>query len=153
MSKTSNLAEAIRQYDDLRDAMSSQSGCMDGGCLVKRPKGMHTNGGCKCHRDQIVSQRMMYAGERLEIDPSHPIDGIEARDETIRQLEAQMRALLGKMDGYALVPKEPSDAMRRAAQKAHQHHCPHAEWLKYEWSDFRRVWAAMLAAAKIGGAA
>lgn len=65
MSKIANLAEAIRQYDDLRDAMSAQSGCMDGGCLVKRPQGMHTNGGCKCHRDQLVSQRMMYAGQRL----------------------------------------------------------------------------------------
>lgn len=28
---------------------------------------------------------------RLEIDPSHPIDGIAARDETIRQLEAQVK--------------------------------------------------------------
>lgn len=91
--------------------------------------------------------------ERLEIDPSHPIDGIEAREETIRHLEAQMRSLLGEMDGYALVPKEPGDAMRRAAQKADHDHSPHAEWLKYEWPDFRRVWVAMLAAAKNGGAA
>ncbi|WON88680.1 hypothetical protein [Delftia sp. UGAL515B_04] len=30
--------------------------------------------------------------ERLEIDPSHPIDGIDARDETIRQLEAQVKS-------------------------------------------------------------
>lgn len=90
---------------------------------------------------------------RLEIDPSHPIDGIAARDETIRQLEAQMRALLGEMDAYALVPKEPSDAMRRAAQKADHDHGPHAEWLEDEWRGFRRVWNAMLAAAKTGDAA
>lgn len=30
--------------------------------------------------------------DRLEIDPSHPIDGIDARDETIRQLEAQVKS-------------------------------------------------------------
>lgn len=90
---------------------------------------------------------------RLEIDPSHPVDGIAARDETIRQLEAQMRALLGEMDAYALVPKEPSDAMRRAAQKADHDHAPHAEWLEDEWRGFRRVWIAMLAAAKTGDAA
>lgn len=29
--------------------------------------------------------------ERLEIDPSHPIDGIAARDETIRLLEARVK--------------------------------------------------------------
>lgn len=29
---------------------------------------------------------------RLEISPSHPIDGIDARDETIRQLEAQVKS-------------------------------------------------------------
>ncbi len=27
-------------------------GCTDGGCLIRRPKGMHTNGGCKC-RDRL----------------------------------------------------------------------------------------------------
>ncbi|WP_249343656.1 hypothetical protein [Delftia sp. PE138] len=60
-----DIAIALAEYEELRDAMRAQSGCRDGGCLVKRPQGMHTNGGCKCHRDQIVSQRMMYAGQRL----------------------------------------------------------------------------------------
>lgn len=31
--------------------------------------------------------------ERLEIDPSHPIDGIAARDETIRQLEEMVKSV------------------------------------------------------------
>lgn len=35
---------------------------------------------------------------RLEIDPSHPIDGIAARDETIRQLEAQIKSLTSDAD-------------------------------------------------------
>lgn len=38
--------------------------------------------------------------ERLEIDPAHPIDGIEARDETIRQLEAQIKGLRIKAARY-----------------------------------------------------
>lgn len=37
---------------------------------------------------------------RLEIDPSHPIDGIAARDETIRQLEAQVKELHAKAARY-----------------------------------------------------
>ena len=32
--------------------------------------------------------------DRLEIDPSHPYDGIYARDETIRGLEKQIASLL-----------------------------------------------------------
>ena len=38
--------------------------------------------------------------ERLEIDPSHPIDGIEARDETIRQLDVQIKELRIKAARY-----------------------------------------------------
>lgn len=37
---------------------------------------------------------------RLEIDPSHPIDGIAARDETIRQLEAQIKDLRTDANRY-----------------------------------------------------
>lgn len=37
---------------------------------------------------------------RLEIDPSHPIDGIAARDETIRQLEAQIKGLRADANRY-----------------------------------------------------
>ena len=37
----------------------------DGYCLVKRPVGMHTNGGCTCWRDKYKAQRMMGAGQRL----------------------------------------------------------------------------------------
>lgn len=29
------IASALAEYDKLRDAMSAQSGCRDGGCLVK----------------------------------------------------------------------------------------------------------------------
>jgi len=26
-----------------------QHGCSDGGCQIEKPKGMHTNGGCRCN--------------------------------------------------------------------------------------------------------
>jgi hypothetical protein len=26
----------------------AQHGCSDGGCQIEKPKGMHTNGGCRC---------------------------------------------------------------------------------------------------------
>lgn len=28
--------------------MTEYIGCLDGGCVFKKPVGMHTNGGCKC---------------------------------------------------------------------------------------------------------
>lgn len=37
----------------------------NGGCVIKRPTGMHTNGGCKCWQDKIKAQRMMRAGQKL----------------------------------------------------------------------------------------
>ena len=49
-------------YQRLRDGIG---GCTDGGCVVKRPTGMHTNGGCKCWQDKIKAQRMMRAGQKI----------------------------------------------------------------------------------------
>lgn len=28
----------------------AESGCGDGNCKIRKPTGMHTNGGCKCYR-------------------------------------------------------------------------------------------------------
>ena len=58
----SELRSALSEYEKLRDHIG---GCMDGGCLVQRPTGMHTNGGCRCHQDRIKSQHMMRSGQRL----------------------------------------------------------------------------------------
>jgi len=52
----------LDEYQRLRDGIG---GCTDGGCVIKRPKGMHTNGGCKCWQDKIKAQRMMRAGQTL----------------------------------------------------------------------------------------
>jgi len=56
------LREALSDYETMRDTVG---GCTDGGCLVKKPIGMHTNGGCKCHKDAIKATRMMWAGSKL----------------------------------------------------------------------------------------
>lgn len=56
------LREAIKTYDAIADSIGS---CGDGGCLVKRPVGMHTNGGCRCSDERLKAQRMMRAGAIL----------------------------------------------------------------------------------------
>ena len=56
------IKEAALAYDA---AMTAIGGCSDGDCLVKRPTGMHTNGGCRCWRDHMTAQRTMRAAYRL----------------------------------------------------------------------------------------
>lgn len=79
MSKTEKQSEALRLAEKL-----------DAGCWLV---GDHGNP----IKEAVATLRRLDAEnkalrERLEIDPSHPIDGIDARDETIRQLEAQVKS-------------------------------------------------------------
>lgn len=69
MKKVEEVARAMAEYDAVADHVGS---CGDGGCVVKRPKGMHTNGGCRCSSDKYKAQRMMSAGLRLR----HALDHI-----------------------------------------------------------------------------
>lgn len=56
------LAKAVARYDELTGSIQ---GCTDGGCLIRKPEGMHTNGGCRCARDHMKMQRAMYAANEL----------------------------------------------------------------------------------------
>lgn len=56
------IAEAQRE----RDAYLKQlGGCGDGNCIIVKPVGMHTNGGCRCSRDGMRMQRFAYAHNRF----------------------------------------------------------------------------------------
>lgn len=93
--------------------------------------------------------------ERLEIDPSHPIDGIEARDETIRQMEAQIKDLRPDAERYRWLRETHNDSCGAFAV---------AELGQGDWKVIEEVTEtaehdldaaidAAMAAAKIGGAA
>lgn len=53
------IVEAKALVKRLHQAQDAMGPCSDGYCVVKRPKGMHTNGGCKCmyRPDHITAQR------------------------------------------------------------------------------------------------
>lgn len=54
------LRAALAALAEKDDAFRANiGGCTDGGCVVKRPKGMHTNGGCKCPENKLTARRMM----------------------------------------------------------------------------------------------
>lgn len=55
----------------LHDRLAAIGGCSDGYCRIKRPVGMHTNGGCHCLRDD------KYKAERV----------IAAYQEYVRSIE------------------------------------------------------------------
>lgn len=56
------LVQALAAFDEHMQAIG---GCLDGGCVIVKPKGMHTNGGCRCPRDYMKMQRMSYAAIKL----------------------------------------------------------------------------------------
>ncbi|QDP46025.1 MAG: hypothetical protein Unbinned4052contig1001_25 [Prokaryotic dsDNA virus sp.] len=46
---------ARRDAELLNRPFEGLPGCTDGGCVVKKPEGMHTNGGCQCIKHQTAS--------------------------------------------------------------------------------------------------
>lgn len=42
----------------LKTNLQQLGGCSDGYCIIYRPGGMHTNGGCRCSTDRMKMQRM-----------------------------------------------------------------------------------------------
>lgn len=63
---TNNPAEALREALARHDVQAEAAGsCLDGYCVVKRPQGQHTNGGCRCSTDRMKASRMMMAGQAL----------------------------------------------------------------------------------------
>lgn len=57
---TTSLAR--RDADLLAQPFKNISGCSDHSCLIRKPEGMGTNGGCRCHTDRskasIIIQRL-----------------------------------------------------------------------------------------------
>jgi len=56
----SEIPEGIRELLDRYDmGMHLIGGCGDGNCVIERPKGQHTNGGCRCYSDRRKASRAM----------------------------------------------------------------------------------------------
>jgi hypothetical protein len=44
--------------DQLKANLAQLGGCGDGGCIIHRRGGQHTNGGCHCDRDRMKMHRI-----------------------------------------------------------------------------------------------
>lgn len=77
-AENAGLREALAGWDA---DMAALGGCGDGGCVVVKPIGMHTNGGCRCMRDQIKSQRFARAANKFAQAARAALNAVEKRDE------------------------------------------------------------------------
>lgn len=84
MSKTETQSEAMRLADELM-------------APSMWPTDIRNRGAAELRRLDAENKALR---ARLEIDPSHPIDGIEARDEAIWQLDEQINELRPKAARY-----------------------------------------------------
>jgi hypothetical protein len=62
IARLPRAAAALAAFDE---DLARIGGCTDGGCVIVKPRGMHTNGGCKCPRDQIKMQHYIQAVNRM----------------------------------------------------------------------------------------
>jgi hypothetical protein len=65
MSEDRSLREALDALANYDAAMDALGSCGDGNCVIKRPKGMHTNGGCHCYEDRTRARRAMACASYL----------------------------------------------------------------------------------------
>ena len=98
------------------EADLSKLGCYDGCCVVFRPRGMHTNGGCRCVRNMLDSENprgklehvLRLAQERLHASPDDEGDPVTLR----RKLDAalvgvvRLRAHEGAVDAVLGIVRE-----------------------------------------------
>lgn len=49
----------------LENRLNIIGGCTDGNCIIVKPKGMHTNGVCRCSSDSFKMQRFAYAHKQF----------------------------------------------------------------------------------------
>jgi hypothetical protein len=58
--------ELLQQaLDDYETGVQKIGGCFDGNCVVVKPKGMHTNGGCTCLKNDIRMKQLANVANRL----------------------------------------------------------------------------------------
>lgn len=60
------LTEPEYKLQDLQEDIQTladqlKNGCRDGGCVIKKPSGMHTNAGCRCTPRQIQDRMLELA--------------------------------------------------------------------------------------------
>lgn len=89
-------------------------GCMDGGCSVLHPKGMHTNGGCRCVRDMLATENPRMRVEQVLRLKDERADAM--REDAAPGYAAMLRAVRSLLG--ALTAKRMNDGDRMCVTEA-----------------------------------
>ena len=79
--------DLVKRYRALQDHIG---GCHDGYCVIKKPSGMHTNGGCNCLMD-LKLHKASRVGQLLRC-AQQMADRIEALEAENRELALKLLA-------------------------------------------------------------
>lgn len=58
--------------EELDARLQAIGGCSDGNCIIWRPKGMHTNGGCRCNTQPFKMASVIYAYQKFRARSDTP---------------------------------------------------------------------------------
>lgn len=89
--------DLVKRYRQLQEVIG---GCHDGYCVVRKPKGMHTNGGCTCLEDLRLHERSRIG---------HLLRCAQGMADRIEELEAELHLL--KTSGIAEVAVRNQNVM------------------------------------------
>lgn len=94
---TAEIRDLLNRYTDAQKAM--RDGCGDGNCVVKKPRGMHTNGGCRClyRPDHLTAQRaghIMWLAQEMGASLQTICDAGTAREAAMRAEVERLREAL-----------------------------------------------------------
>lgn len=91
----------------LRSLIDSVTGCGDGGCLLKKPDGQHTNAGCRCivARDTITTAQQINLHRVAGVAKSVPalLDEVEQ----LREKVSKLRSACDDGTGYCRLCRMP----------------------------------------------
>lgn len=98
--------DLVKRYRALQDHIG---GCHDGYCVIKKPSGMHTNGGCNCLMDMKLheasrvgqllrcAQQMADRIEAMEAKLVKAVEALELADAALSGAHMNMRVVERKV--------------------------------------------------------
>lgn len=116
------MSERLKQALDAFDAATRDHGCTDGYCIIYKPKGMHTNGGCRCNTNAREMQRFGHAVRafREAIEKASTLRAHDAAEVTDEMVEAALEAFNAPTTGMHVNTTKgmTAEKLRRAIQAA-----------------------------------
>ena len=99
---TAAIRDLLDRYTEAQHAM--QDGCGDGHCVVRKTRGMHTNGGCRCLYlpDHLTTQRAGHIMRIAQEMEATILALCDAQDEA----QAEIERLKSLLDRHGVGPAE-----------------------------------------------